>query len=186
MDRSVKREGMPCRLPPQIAEMPNTLYHSIQGQYFTGYADDMYFDKDKSAWALLLNPPGSGVNLYVAVWTMTDLYAPPTRVQIWLNSKMPGGCMESPLVSTTNFAIHPQPQPRAKLLQASNVMGQPQGGAKVFARRSQPGETIYKDEEGKWILPPGGNFGVFISNTEGENIPAYTRVAFGWWEEGIR
>jgi hypothetical protein len=56
---------------------------------------------------------------------------------------------------------------------------------KAFSRRSQPGETIVSEEQGKFIIPPGGNFAIFLSNTEGVGVPANTRIAYGWWEERV-
>lgn len=170
-------------LPVQYAVMANSLYHSLQGQYFVGYADNMFFEKDKSAWAALVNPQHSGVNLFVNVWTVTDLYEPPIRMQIWFNSQLPGDPIESRLVTPSNTALYPLPQPKTHILQASNVIGNPEGGTKGFVRRTLPGETIVSEEEGKFIIPPGGNFALFLSNAEGVGIPASVRVAFGWWEE---
>lgn len=175
----------PCRLPPQAAVMANSLYHSLQGQYFVGYADNMFFEKDKNAWASLANPPDSGVNLFANVWTVTDLYEPPIRMEIWLNSTLPGDPTASRLVTCANTAIVPVPQPKIRLLQASNVIGTPEGGIKAFVRRTTPGETVVAEEDGKFIIPPGGNFAVFLSNPEGANVPASVRVAYGWWEEPI-
>jgi hypothetical protein len=166
-----------------MASMPNSLYHSLQGQYFVGYADNMFFEKDKNAWAALVNPENSGVLLFVNVWTVTDISEPPIRMQIWLNSNLPGDYTKSRLVSAANTAINPLPKPKVKLLQASNVIGVPAGGVKAFVRRTLPGETVVAEEEGKFIIPPGGNFAIFLSNPEGVNLPASTRVAFGWWEE---
>lgn len=174
-----------CNLPQQVAVMANSLYHSLQGQYFVGYADNMFFEKDKNAWAALVNPMNSGVNLYVNVWTVTDLYEPPIRMQIWFNSELPGDSTTSKLVTPSNTAIVPPSVPKIKLKQASNVEGTPIGGVKGFVRRTLPGETVVAEEEGKFIIPPGGNFAIFLSNPEGENIPASVRVAFGWWEEKI-
>ncbi len=171
------------RLPYQVSIMPNSLYHSLQGQYFVGYADNMTFGSNENAWAALVNPVHSGVNLFVNVWTVTDLYEPPIRMQIWLNSKLPGNCSVSSLVTASNTAVNPLPKPRVMLLQASNIAGTPEGGSKAFVRRTLPGETIVSEEEGKFIIPPGGNFAIYLSNTEGEDKPASTRVAFGWWEE---
>jgi hypothetical protein len=165
--------------------MPNSLYHSLQGQYFTGYADNMFFEKGKNAWAALVNPSTSGVNLFVNVWTVTDLYEPPIRMQIWMNAKMPGDYSISDLVTPANTAITPLPKPKIWLLEASNISGEPQGGIKAFVRRTLPGETLVAEEEGKFIIPPGGNFAVFLSNIEGEDLSASVRVAFGWWEEKI-
>lgn len=175
----------PCRLPTQVAVMANSLYHSLQGQYFVGYADNMFFEKDKNAWAALVNPCDSGVNLFVNVWTVTDLYEPPIRTQIWFNASLPGDPIQSRLVTPSNTALRPLPEPKIRLMQASNVVGTPEGGVKGFVRRTLPGETVVAEEDGKFVIPPGGNFAVFLSNPEGTNTPASVRVAYGWWEERI-
>lgn len=172
-----------CRIPYQVATMPNSLFHSLQGQYFVGYADNMFFESDKNAWAALYNPENSGVNLFVNVWTVTDLYEPPIRMQIWMNSKLPGDYTVSRLATPSNTAINPLPSPKVSILQASNVTGTPEGGIKAFVRRTLPGETIVSEEEGKFIIPQGGNFAIFLSNADGGKIPASIRVAYGWWEE---
>lgn len=177
--------GFPCRLPPQVAAMANSLYHSLQGQYFVGYADNMYFEKDKNAWAALYNPKNSGVNLFVNVWTVTDLSEPPIRMQIWINADLPGDPTKSRLVTPANTAICPLPIPKVKILQASNVEGMPQNGVKAFVRRGVYGETIVAEEDGKFIIPPGGNFAVFLSSSEETSAPFSVREAYGWWEEPI-
>ncbi|MDP4094572.1 MAG: DUF6143 family protein, partial [Bacillota bacterium] len=120
---------------------------------------------------------------FVNVWTVTDLKEPPVRFQIWLNSKLPGSYTRSDLVTPTNTAVIPLPRSKVQLIQASDVTGNPDGGIKAYSRRTVPGETVLGDEEGKFIIPPGGNFAVFLSNTEGTDVPANVRVAYGWWEE---
>ena len=172
-------------LPPQVAVMANSLYHSLQGQYFVGYADDLYFQKDRNAWAMLYNPRDSGVNLFVNVWTVTELNDPPIRMQIWFNARLPGRPTESTLVTPSNTAIYPPSKPKVKLLQASDVVGDPIGGVKAFVRRTLPGETVVSEEEGKFIIPPGGNFAIFLSNPEGPDVTANARVAYGWWEQPV-
>lgn len=174
-----------CRLPPQVATMANSLYHSLQGQYFVGYADNIFFQKGNNAWAALFNPHNSGVDLFVNVWTVTDLYEPPIRMQIWFNSTLPGEPTRSKLVAPANFTIKPLPKPKIRLMQASNVEGNPEGGYKGFVRRTTPGETVVAEEDGKFIIPPGGNFALFLSSPEGPDVPASTRVAYGWWEQPI-
>jgi hypothetical protein len=175
----------PCRLPEQMAAMANSLYHSLQGQYFVGYADNMFFESDKNAWASLANPVNSGVNLFVNVWTVTDLFEPPIGIQMWFNATMPGDPTQSRLVTPANTAIRPLPEPKIKLLQASNVVGEPVGGIKGFARRTVPGETVVDEEDGKFIIPPGGNFAIFLSDAGETDVPASVRVAYGWWEEKV-
>lgn len=177
------RRKKTCVMPPQTAAMANSLYHSLQGQYFVGYADNMFFEKDKAAWAALYNPKHSGVNLFVNVWTVTDLFEPPIKMEIWMNAALPGDFTRSSLVTPSNTVLCPPSRPKIKLLQASNVVGTPQGGVKSFARRTQPGETVVAEEDGKFIIPPGGNFAVFLAPSSEATTSASVRVAYGWWEQ---
>lgn len=169
----------------QVASMPYDLYLSLQGKYFVGYADELKFGKGTSAWAGLMNPINSGVNLHVYVWTVTNIGLSPIRAQIWFNSNPPGYPTESDLVTPANTALCPLPQPKIKLYTANNVLGEPIGGVKAFVRRALPEVTISDEEDGKFIFPPGGSFLIFLSNPETPTDYAEGRVAFGWWEEKI-
>lgn len=164
--------------------IPIELYESIKGQYFIGYADQLSFGNGTSAWARLYNPPDSGVNLYVNVWTVTDISEAPFRAQFWFNSSPMETPSESP-ITPSNMAIQPPPLPKIKLQSASNVTHDPLGGIKAFVRRGVPNETLVETENGKLIFPPGGNFLVFLSLPEYPTTPASGRIAFGWWEEPI-
>jgi hypothetical protein len=169
---------------PQIATVPQSLYRSLRGTYFIGYADQLTFGKGTSAWARLYNPPGSGVNLFVNVWTVTDVTTTPYRAQFWFNAKAPG----TPInvrTTPTNTAIRPLPKSRIKLQLARRVKGSPSGGIKAFVRRAVPQQTLVEEEGGKIIIPPGGNFLVFLSNPESPRLIGNARIAFGWWEEKI-
>ncbi|MEL7608058.1 MAG: DUF6143 family protein [Bacillota bacterium] len=164
--------------------IPIELYESIKGEYFIGYADDLVFGNGTSAWARLYNPCGSGVNLHVNVWTVTDISAAPFRAQFWFNAAAPGEYSETTATSS-NTAICPAPTPRILLQQASSVTAEPSGGIKAFVRRGEPGTTVVETENGKLIFPPGGSFLVYLSLLEGYDVPAEGRIAFGWWEERI-
>ncbi len=169
-----------------IVDVPINLAKSLEGKYFVGYADSLTFGENTSAWARLYNPPCSGVNLHVTVWTVSDVSESPFRAQIWFNSNPPGTPLESGNVTTSNTALYPLPQPRIKLQYAVNVTGEPIGGIKAFARRGQPETTIVDDEQGKFIFPPGGSFLIFLSNPETPTQKASGRIAYGWWEEPFR
>ncbi len=169
---------------PETVDIPAPLYKSMQGRYFVGYADNLTFGKGTSAWASLYNPLNSGINLHVNVWTVTSLYGI-FRAQIWFNANMPGTPEISQLVTTANTAIIPNPKPRIKLIEATNVQGEPSGGIKAFVRRGEAESTIVSEEEGKFIFPPGGSFTAFISAPETPEKAAAGRIAFGWWEEPI-
>ena len=170
---------------PKFVSVPIETYESGIGKYFIGYADNLTFGSGTSAWARLYNPPDSGVNLFVNVWTVTDISSEPFRAQFWFNAEAPGTPSESDLVTPSNTAFRPLPKPRVKLQLASDVSGEPTGGIKAFVRRGQPEVTLVESENGKLIFPPGGNFLVFLSIAEGQQVPAAGRVAFGWWEERI-
>lgn len=175
---------LPCILSKSV-DIPIELYKSMQGIYFIGYADNLSFGCGTSAWARLYNPPNSGVNLHVAVWTVSDVAESAFRAQFWFNANAPGKPMTSKLVTPSNTALDPLPKPKIKIQMASNVIGEPCGGVKAFVRRGQPETTLVENENGKLIFPPGGNFLVFLSTPEAPISFASGRVAFGWWEEKI-
>ena len=172
-------------LPCQVASMPNSLYHSLQGQYFVGYADNISLDNGKNAWAALSNPIDSDVNLFVNVWTVTEPSTVPLNIQIWLNVTLPVSLTPSSFVTPTNTALFPLPTPEAQILQASNITSLPTDGAIAYTRLSVPGQTLADEEDGKFIIPPGGNFALFFSNPSTTSNTANIKVAFGWWEEPI-
>ncbi|MBM7869864.1 hypothetical protein JOC70_001334 [Clostridium pascui] len=165
--------------------VPINLAKSLEGKYFVGYADNLSFGMGTSAWARLYNPINSGVNLHVTVWTVSDVSESPFRAQIWFNAEPPGTPQISSLVTPSNQALCPLPEPRVKLQYANNVEGDPTGGIKAFVRRGQPETTLVDDEQGKFIFPPGGSFLIFLSNPEMPQLQASGRIAFGWWEEPI-
>lgn len=165
--------------------IPIELYESMEGKYFIGYADNLSFGNGTSAWARLYNPPDSGVDLFVNVWTVTDISEAPFRARFWFNATPPGIPVLSDLVTPSNTAFRPTPKPKIQLQQASDVTGEPTGGVKAFVRRGEPETTLVETENGKLIFPPGGSFLVFVSNPKAPGVKASGRVAFGWWEEPI-
>lgn len=167
-------------------DVPIELAKSMEGKYFVGYADNLSFGRGTSAWARLYNPNNSGVNLHVAVWTVSDVSESPFRAQFWFNADPPGIPKRSTLITPADTALRPLPRPRISLQYASNVTGEPEDGIKAFARRGQPETTLADDEQGKFIFPPGGSFLVFLSNPETPETAAGGKVAFGWWEEPIK
>jgi hypothetical protein len=170
---------------PERVSVPISLYKSLRGQYFAGYADQLTFGKGTSAWAGLYNPRNSKMNLYVNVWTVADISESPFRAQIWFNASPAGIPTRSSLVTPANTSIIPAPRPKTELLMASSVTGAPSGGIKAFVRRGAPETTMVVEEDGKFIFGPGGLFLVFLSNPETPDIAASGRIAFGWWEEPI-
>lgn len=170
----------------QVADMPYPLYLSLLGKYFVGYADEMEFDNGTIAWAGLVNPVNSGVNLHVYVWTVTNIGQLPLQAEVWFNTDPPGRPVPSEFVTPANTAIRPLPRPKVKLLQASNVTGEPEGGIRIFQRSVDPEVTIASEENGALIFPPGGSLIITLSYPEATTEPGMGRVAFGWSEEEVK
>lgn len=169
----------------QVASMPYALYLSLQGKYFVGYADDMKFDSRNIAWAGLINPIHSGVNLYVYVWTVTNIGKSPLNARIYFNIDPAGQVVESAFVTPANTALYPLPKPKIKLLQANNVLVEPKNVDSLITREVLPEVTIVGEEEGTFIFPPGGSFIITLSNSKTRNQIGEGRVAFGWYEEKV-
>ncbi|MGE5372193.1 MAG: DUF6143 family protein [Solirubrobacterales bacterium] len=170
---------------PEVASVPMSLYKSIQGKYFVGYADNLKFGGGTMAWAGLFNPPNSGVILYANVFTATGIGSAPIRVQVWFNAMPQGEPEVSELVTPSNTALVPPPVPKVRILYASNVIGEPVGGIKAFVRRGEPESTLVFEEDGKYLFKPGGNLLLTISSPEEPERLMEGRLAFGWWEEKI-
>lgn len=169
----------------KAVNIPIELYESILGQYFIGYADNLTFGQDTSAWARLYNPINSGVTLYVNVWTVTDVSESPFRAQFWFNSTPLESDIKTAPVTPTNLSIKPPPKAKVKFEYASDVSGEPTGGIKAFVRRALPETTLVESENGKIIIGEGGNFLIFLSTPETPELLNSGRIAFGWWEERI-
>ena len=109
--------------------------------------------------------------MYISAWAATSLYSD-FRVQIWFNPVLPGSPSLSDRVSTTNFTLKPQPQPKVQLLYASNVNSRPEEGMEAFSFRGGPQNTMYVQENGKFIFPPGGSFALVLAHPEDPDAQA--------------
>ncbi|EYE88837.1 hypothetical protein Q428_05490 [Fervidicella metallireducens AeB] len=168
----------------RTVNIPNSLYQSVEGRYFVGQTGFLNFGCCKNAWGALVNPSNSNVNIFVNVFTISNYSRLPFNAEIWLNSTLPDSGNSSNSVSPTNTTLNPAPCPRGKIVSAQIINGTPVNGVNVFNRIIPPETTIVSEEDGKFIIPPGGNFAIFLPSPAPENIIA--NIAFGWWEERIR
>ncbi|WP_378954339.1 DUF6143 family protein [Pelosinus sp. sgz500959] len=165
----------------KIVNIPISLYESHEGNYFVGQTELLCFGNGKNAWGELFNPCDSRVKLFVNVITVTNISENNFLAELWFNSQLPGAGTISNKVTPTNLTICPEPTPQVKLKFSQKILGVPTCGINAFDRMI-PGETtIVEEEDGKFIIPPGGNFAVFLAGRE--NVALQARVAFGWWEE---
>lgn len=168
----------------QIVNIPNPLYKSLQGVYFVGQTPSLFISSSSNAWAALVNPINSDKNLFVNVFTISSFSPSIITAEIWLNTNLPGNPATSSLVSPSNTALSPEPRPDVLLQYVQSTNGVPSGGVNVFDRIIPPNNTLVSEEDGKFIIPPGGNFALFLRSSSSQSTNAI--MAFGWWEKNIK
>lgn len=169
--------------PLEVVSVPNPLFKSLQGKYFVGQTELLTFSNTANAWGALINPKGSGVNLFANAFTVSNFSDKPFLAQIWFNTNLPGTGSVSSKVSPANTALVPPPVPKVQVQFNQNVSGIPVGGVNVFDRIVSPGATLASEEDGKFIFPPGGNWSLFLTSPGPLVVSLSAIVAFGWWEE---
>jgi hypothetical protein len=167
--------------PKKVVSLPVSLEKSIEGKYFVGQSEAVVFGGDLNAWGALINPWNSRVNLYVNVFTITNISDQSFSAQIWFNSTHPGIGIESDKITPANTTLCPAPIPRIELKYQGSTSGSPKGGVNGYNREVPPVSTIVGEEDGKFIIPPGGSYLIFLPSPGSRVITA--RFAFGWWEE---
>jgi hypothetical protein len=168
--------------PVHVVDLTNPTLQAILGNYFIGQTEEIYITGNNNAWAALINPSNSGVNLFFDIFTISNFSGQSFTAEIWLNPKLPGQGMTTPYVTPSNLTITPPPKPRVKLLFASQVSGKPNGGVNAFDRIISPNSTLVSDSsKGGIILGAGDSFAIFLRSPGTHKIPA--RVVFAWWEE---
>lgn len=166
---------------PQVVSVPNTLYKSLQGKYFIGQTPPLSVSKTGGAWAALVNPGCSNRELFFNVFTICNFSSSESiTAEIWLNTDLPGSPQSSTLVSPTNTVLQTAPIPRCQIQYVASSAPYPGSGINIFDRIVPPSSTLVSEEDGKIIIPPGGNVLLYLKAACEEAIEAI--VAFGWWE----
>ncbi len=168
--------------PPEVIVMPENVYQSSIGKYFLGQTKSIFFDPNSYAWGGLINPNGSGVNMFLNAYTISNFSSEPITAQGWLSANLPGRAITSQLVAAGNQAICPPSYPKVLIQSVSNTDRTPQGGTYTFVRRVEPSQTLTKhDFQGMYIIPPGSSFVLFFLPSNISEIEV--KIAFGYWEE---
>lgn len=168
----------------KTVNIPISLFESLKGRYFVGQTELLNFGNGTNAVGRLFNPTHSQVNLFVNVITISNITSTDFLAQIWFNAKLPEAGTVSKLVTSANKALCPSPKPEVMLQFAQELHGTPSGGVNPFDRVIPSITTIVDEEDGKFILPPGGSFAIFLVGQGSAILQA--RIAFGWWEEKIK
>jgi len=170
-------------IPKPVVSIPEYAYESRLGKLFAGQTDFLTFDLNCYAWGGLINPSNSCVNLFIDVFTISNFTDTPFVGQIWFNTTLPDCSHVSNKVSPENTALCPLPEPKVKLRYASCVGEKLRGGVNPFLRIAEPYSTIVAAQDGRQIIPPGGNYVIILKSIEPCNRRLIAKIVFSWWEE---
>lgn len=165
----------------QVVDNPVSLYNSIRGRYFVGQTDTLTVGNGLVAWASLVNPRNSRVNLFANVFTVSNFSNESLLAQIWLNTDLPDQRIISQKVSPTNTAIRPLPRNKVNIEFVPSTLIVPTSGINVYERIVPPKATLVSEEDGKFIEPPRGNYTLVIRSLGTGRSEVV--VALGWWEK---
>ncbi|MDF2677812.1 MAG: hypothetical protein K0Q97_2142 [Bacillota bacterium] len=167
--------------PKDVVSISVPLYESIDGHYFVGQTCPLMVKDGTYAWAGLVNPRKSYSELYVNVFTISNFSDNYLTAEIWLNVDFPNKACVSHKVSPTNTAINPLPENNVEIKYIDSTNKLPEEGINVYERIVPPYATLVSEEDGKFIVPPCGNYTLIIKSSS-SNLDKVI-VAFGWWEK---
>ena len=168
--------------PLEVIDITFSVQQTFLGNYFFGQTDILTFGGGYNAWGGLINPVGSGVDMFWNVYTISNFSSRPFTTEAWLNSTPPGKGIVSKNVAPANQAIIPLPRPIVELQYADCLLQSPTDGIYSFLRRVEPNSTLTRhDFQGLIIIPPGDSAILFLRSPDQETIRS--RIAFGWWEK---
>lgn len=166
--------------PKEVVSIPVSLSKSMQGKYFVGQTDTLLVGDGSIAWAGLVNPHQSNINLYVNVFTISNFSNDYLTAEIWLNTNIPDEGGISHKVSPTNTAIKPLPKNKVNIHFVQSTTTAPENGINVYERIVPPNTTLVGEEDGKFIETSDGNYTIVLKSSSLTLDKVI--VAFGWWE----
>ncbi|MCM0650724.1 DUF6143 family protein [Clostridium swellfunianum] len=173
-----------CSTPQQVVNIPITLFESLKGKYFVGQSEALWVGNGSNAWAGLFNPCNSGTNLFANVITISNFSDEYLTAEIWLNARLSEKGIVSQKVSPSNTALEPLPDNKVNIRYVQSTEDTPRGGVNIYDRIVPPNGTLVSEEDGKFIVPPCGNYTIYIKSSSVK--PSKVIVALGWWEEKLK
>ncbi|MEA5084392.1 MAG: DUF6143 family protein [Lachnospiraceae bacterium] len=167
----------------EVVSIPVSLSKSIQGQYFVGQTKPIFVCDKKIAWAGLINPCNSGVNLFANIFTISNFSQDYLTAEIWLNTDFPEDADVSSLISPSNTALYQFPHNKVNIKSLNSTTVFPCNDVNIYKRIVPPNTTLVSEEDGKFIEPPGGNYTIVLKSSS--SILDTIIIAFGWWEQSI-
>ncbi|BCB03534.1 DUF6143 family protein [Bacillus sp. KH172YL63] len=155
----------------------NPAFQSEKGRLFAGTSGVLKTSASKQAWAQLVNPEDSKVNLYVSFFALTNFSIKLVKADFVVNAIPPGTPIESSEVSVLKLGSDVQPVGR--IYYHPSVSGAFTGGKIVGTRAMTPLTTIPGFRvDGRLIIEPGTNAMFFVYSES----YAESQIEFEWFE----
>lgn len=164
---------------------PYAMAMASQCRYYLGQTDKIPLGAAGYSYAALANPAGSGVQLYINEYVLTNFSAEPREAQIWFGAtKSIVGAKTSTQVSPGYVQLSACPSAQGKILFASGSTDIPRQGVTVSTRILPAMTTVPSEKSGHWILDPGTAVMVLLP-AHGESDSGEWLFAAGWWEQPV-
>lgn len=168
--------------PVEVVNVTSPALNSRRGKYFIGKTGLLNFGGGYYAWGGIVNPVDSGVNVYIDIFTITNLSNQNFLGEIWLNANPPRNAAVSSQVTPTNQAITPSPHPKAVMKYAGYSAEPMSKGVNIFDRIVNQNSTLVSDSHnGSIIIGPGGSFSILLRSPGYQYITG--TIVLTWWEE---
>lgn len=170
---------------PEIVAVTTPAANSMLGRYFIGQSGLLQFRGNDTAWAGLINPISSGVNLYFDIFTITNFSDKSFNSEIWLNANPQKKVKVSSTVTPANQTISPPKRPKVIMAYVDNMEQPLLNGVNIFGRIVPENSTLVSDShQGSIIIPPGGSFSILLKSNG--TLMQTSTIVLTWWEEDIR
>jgi hypothetical protein len=158
----------------------NPVFQSTKGRLFAGTSGVLETSASKNAWAQLVNPLHSKVNLFVSFFALTNFSTKLVRADFVVNAEPPGTPILSSEVNVLKLGSNHKPVGR--ILFNPNVSGSFSGGKIIGTRALSPQTTgLGFRVDGRLIIEPGTNAMFFLYS----HSPAESQIEFEWFENKV-
>ena len=155
----------------------NPVFQSTKGRLFAGTSGVLKTSSTRNAWAQLVNPLHSHVNLYVSFFALTNFSTKLVKADFVVNAEPPGTPILSSDVSVLKLASNHKPV--GQILFNPHVSGSFSGGTVVGTRALSPQRTeLGFRVDGRLIIEPGTNAMFFLSS----RTSSESQIEFEWFE----
>ncbi|WP_128896159.1 DUF6143 family protein [Longirhabdus pacifica] len=160
-----------------VVNIVNPAFQSSRGRSFAGTSNILTFGGNTFAWARLVNPSRSKVNLFLDFFNITNFSKHPFSAFFFIDAIPPGRRIRTKNVTNLNTNVNTLP--RGVVQFNPSVRRKPVGGVNYSERRVPGNESVTSGQiSGKVIIGPGNSILIFLTSSS----MTKARVGFEWWE----